>query len=125
MKDEEIVEKLEENDIFTTDDPAEAIYVLRDGTLISGDFEYGSRGEDHSCIERVFADINRYTKSFWEEMFKRTEVVMLVPECNEAYYYEPITAAQRNVVEELGYNLRDYDDYGKDDDMEEEEEMEL
>lgn len=110
MKDEEIVEKLEESDIFTTDDPAEAIYVLRDGTLISGDFEYGSRGEDHSCIERVFDDINRYTKNFWEEMFERTEVVMLVPESCEAYYYEPPTKEQMQVVIELGYDLLDYAD---------------
>lgn len=84
ITDDEIVETLENEGFEMTNDPNDAIYVLRDGRMISGQIYYGVRGEDHRMIENLFNDIDRYDEKFWETAFERTGVLMLIPETRMA-----------------------------------------
>lgn len=107
MTDKEIHERLQDGEIELTDNPWEAIYIMRDGSLISGNFSYGSRGDDHRIIEYIFDDINRYSKGFWDQMFKRTGMIMLIPETMQALVPDFIvpTTQQRSILNELEYEI--------------------
>jgi len=96
---EEIIKKFEAEGIETTDNLAEAIYILSDGTLISGMFYDGSRTEDHRIIEILFDDINRYTPNFWSIAHERTGMVQHVPETS----YILKTAGQEVTTEQQTY----------------------
>lgn len=80
MDNKTIIEILSEYDVETTKNIDEAIYILTDGQLISGMFDYGSRTQDHRCIEALFDDTDRYDKQFWNKVVERTGVVQYVPE---------------------------------------------
>ena len=80
---EEIIKKFEAEGIETTDNLSESIYILDNGTMISGMPCYGDRTEDHRIIEILFDDIDRYTNNFWEIAHKRTGMIQHVPECNQ------------------------------------------
>lgn len=80
MDNEKILEILNEYDVGTTDSIEETIYILTNGQLISGMFEYGSRTEDHRILEVLFSDTDRYDKDFWNKVVERTGVVQYVPE---------------------------------------------
>lgn len=111
ISDDDIVERFEAEDIGTTDDEASAIYVLRNGTMIDGGFQSGCRGEDHACVEHILPGASRYSGDFWEEVFARTEMVMLVPETKMAVYPEWLTPTtdQQAVIDDLGYETsQDY-----------------
>lgn len=78
----EIITMFEEEGVETTENLEEAIYILDDGTLISGMFYDGCRTEDHRIIEVLFDDIDRYTEDFWEQAHARTGMIQHVPESN-------------------------------------------
>lgn len=80
LTNEQIIELFEAEGVETTEDINEAIYILDDGTLISGMFYDGMRTEDHRIIEVLFEDIDRYTKYFWEQAHERTGMIQHVPE---------------------------------------------
>lgn len=80
LTNKKIIEMFEEEGIETTDNLEEAIYILSDGTLISGMFYDGMRTEDHRIIEVLFEDIDRYTPNFWEIAHERTGMIQHVPE---------------------------------------------
>lgn len=80
MTNKEIIEIFENEGIETTNDITQAIYILSDGTLISGMFYDGDRTEDHRIIEVLFDDIDRYTDNFWQLAHERTGMVQHVPE---------------------------------------------
>lgn len=80
LSNKKIIEMFEEEGIETTDNLEEAIYIMPDGTLISGMFYDGMRTEDHRIIETLFNDIDRYTPNFWEIAHKRTGMIQHVPE---------------------------------------------
>src|SRR5699024_316808 len=75
----QIIKIFEDEGIETTDNLAEAIYILTDGTLISGMFYDGMRTEDHRIIEILFDDIYRYTPNFWSIAHERTGMIQHVP----------------------------------------------
>ena len=82
--DDQIIDIMEDNGIGTTKDPYQAIYILRDGTYLSGMFSYGSRSEDHRCIESCIDDYDRYDgQKFWSAVHQNLGVVMVVPETKE------------------------------------------
>ncbi|MGL5714981.1 MAG: hypothetical protein ACRCX2_18340 [Paraclostridium sp.] len=65
----------------------EAIYILEDGTLWSGEPDGGLRGLDHHTIE-AFSEADRYDNQvFWKEVFTKLRLVMVVPECFEIIYW--------------------------------------
>ncbi|BDA81641.1 hypothetical protein [Staphylococcus phage vB_SsapH-Golestan-100] len=76
----QIIEMFEAEGVETTESLAEAIYIMSDGTLISGMFYDGMRTEDHRIIEILFDDIDRYTPNFWHIAHQRTGMLQHVPE---------------------------------------------
>lgn len=65
-----------------TDLVEESIYILRDGRLISGGFDYGVRGEEHRCIDSL-VELSGYDSSKWKIFHTVTDMVMVVPETKE------------------------------------------
>ena len=107
LSDDEIVERMEENGVPTTENPNEAIYILRDGRMLSGNFTGGSRTEDHRCIESCFDTIDRYTENFFSIVHTKLGVVQVSPESN----YLLIMQNQK-LTEEQKMRLEfDYNDY--------------
>lgn len=105
LSDEDIVEKFTDSGIELTTNPFEAIYLLRNGKLISGGFYDGVRGEDHRCVQCLFDDINRYSPNFWEECMKRTGMVILIPENRQAMMLKSqiLTVPQQKILKQLNY----------------------
>ena len=107
LSDSEIRQRLEDDGYEFTDNPEEAIYVLRNGDMVSGGFYDGIRGEDHRMIESVMDDIDRYDDNFWSEVFNRTSMLMLIPETKQALIGEnqKLTSKQKYILKQLGYEL--------------------
>lgn len=80
LTNKQIIKAFEAEGVETTDNLAEAIYIMSDGTLISGMFFDGMRTEDHRIIEVLFNDIDRYTPNFWHIAHQRTGMLQHVPE---------------------------------------------
>ena len=99
LTNEQIIEAFENEGIETTTDINEAIYILSDGTLISGMFYDGDRTEDHRTIEILFNDINRYTPNFWNIAHERTGMIQHVPETS----YILKTVGQEVTTEQQAY----------------------
>lgn len=91
----------------------EAFYLLFDGTLWDGVFEYtGMRDLDHREVE-AFTTLDRYDKGFWEFITKDMGLILLVPECKEIQInpkLEPSIeqARQVNELKRLGYIVREF-----------------
>ena len=103
MDDKKILEILESEGLDTTLDPQQAIYILRNGALINGDFVSGYRANDHRMIEVVMENTNRYDPNFWSKVHSELGVVMLVPETKEVLVMENqvLTPQQKNIVKAL------------------------
>ena len=99
LTNKQIIKMFETEGIETTDNLKEAIYILSDGTLISGMFYDGSRTEDHRIIEILFNDINRYTPNFWHIAHEITGMIQHVPETS----YILKTAGQEVTTEQQTY----------------------
>ena len=99
LTNEQIIEAFENEGIETTIDINEAIYILSDGTLISGMFYDGDRTEDHRIIEILFDDINRYDNDFWKLAHERTGMIQHVPETS----YILKTVSQEVTTEQKAY----------------------
>ena len=99
LKNEQIIKMFEVEGVETTDNLAEAIYILSDGTWISGMFYDGDRTEDHRIIEVLFDDIDRYTPNFWSIAHKRTGMIQHVPETS----YILKTVGQEVTTEQQNY----------------------
>src|SRR5699024_4535169 len=99
LTNKQIIKMFEAEGVETTDNLAEAIYILSDGTIISGMFYDGSRTEDHRIIEILFNDINRYTPNFWSIAHERTGIIQHVPETS----YILKTAGQDATTEQQAY----------------------
>jgi hypothetical protein len=116
MTDQEIEDKFDDADVYTTYNPLQAIYLLRDGTLINGDYGGGARGIDHAIVECLFDDGDRYSDGFWDSVFEETEMVMLVPETKQVVYPSWMTPTkwQKEYIDELvneyGYEIAE-DEY--------------
>ena len=80
LTNKQIIKMFEAEGVKTTENLEEAIYILSDGTLISGMFYDGDRTEDHRIIEVLFDDIDRYTPNFWHIAHERTGMIQHVPE---------------------------------------------
>lgn len=103
MDDKKILEILESEGFDTTLDPQQAIYILRNGALINGDFVSGFRANDHRMIEVVMKNTNRHDPDFWSKVHSELGVVMLVPETKKVLVMENqiLTTQQENIVKSL------------------------
>lgn len=99
LTNQQIIKMFEDEGVETTDNLHEAIYILSDGTLISGMFYDGYRTEDHRIIEVLFDDIDRYTPNFWSIAHERTGMVQHVPETS----YILKTVGQEVTTEQQNY----------------------
>lgn len=116
VSDTAIKKYMKDNDISSTTNPLEAIYALRDGTMISGNFEYGSRGDDHRIISGLIKEGDNFNRSsedqnkFWQQLQAKTSMIMLVPESKEALKAEgqQLTPLQKSIVARGGYKVEDY-----------------
>ena len=101
----QIIKIFEDEGIETTDNINEAIYILTDGTLISGMFYDGDRTEDHRIIEILFDDIDRYTPNFWSIAHERTGMIQHVPECNQLLINKTnvLSDEQLEIVEQMEF----------------------
>jgi hypothetical protein len=96
--------KVESELEVTTDDITKGIYVLKDGTIWSGYlWDDCIRDTEHREIE-AFTHTNRYDAGFWEEVFSHLQVVMLIPEAEQAIY-KNLSYAQKVVLEKSNYEL--------------------
>lgn len=105
-------EILLQHDIETTTNPIEAIYILNDGTLVSGVYYDGERSEDHRILELI-SKYDRYDDFFWLDLFMNHALVMLEPETKTIYTAENqiISTTQLNIVTDLmtkGYEWKTF-----------------
>lgn len=116
VTDEQIKAYVEDYGYEMTDNLGEALYILRDGSMISGGYDMGIRGEDHNMIvdlisEGVEKDKNSEgATNFWKALHQKTSLVRVVPETNSALIAtgQQLTAPQRHVIDELGYRVEEY-----------------
>lgn len=116
VTDEQIKAYVEDYGYEMTDNLDEALYILRDGSMISGGYDMGIRGEDHNMIvdlisEGVEKDKNSEgATNFWKALHQKTSLVRVVPETNSALIAtdQQLTAPQRHVIDELGYKVEEY-----------------
>ena len=116
VPDEQIKAYVEDYGYEMTDNLDEALYILRDGSMISGGYDMGIRGEDHNMIvdlisEGVEKDKNSEgATNFWKALHQKTSLVRVVPETNSALIAtgQQLTAPQRHVIDELGYRVEEY-----------------
>lgn len=111
ISDQTLRERAEEEGITLTDDPEESIFILRDGTGISGDFDMGIRGTDHNTITGlVEPEIDQNDNEFWARVHATTGVLRLVPETSTAMIMEgqQLTTAQQNAIESVNATVQEY-----------------
>ncbi|WP_288528772.1 hypothetical protein [uncultured Secundilactobacillus sp.] len=111
ISDQELKERAVEGELTLTQDPAEAIFLLRDGTGISGEMEMGVRGLDHNSVTSlVEPEIKSGDPNYWVKVHAATDLVRLVPETNTALILEgqALTLAQRRAIEELDATVEPY-----------------
>lgn len=101
---------MEEQDLQFTQNPADAIFLTKDGKLISGKSVYNEesiRDVDHSVLQYL-VDLSRYDKNFWRDAIKLSGFVMLIPENKQVMFIpdQLLTAAQQLV---LNQKFSDYE----------------
>ncbi|KRL54011.1 hypothetical protein [Furfurilactobacillus rossiae] len=93
-----------------TDDPSQAIYLLTDGSMISGSDpeEPMERSYDHRMIEGLPGiDLSRYDDEFWAKTLDKTGMVLLTPETKMALTTDGqhLNSTQQKVLDEAGYTV--------------------
>lgn len=114
VTDNEIKRYLTDNDYKLTADLGEALYILRDGSFISGEYEYGYRTQDHKMMQDLISEGDGlYTDSaekFWGALQAKTEMIRVVPETNEALIgvNQKLTPKQQEIIDSSGYQVDEY-----------------
>ena len=96
---------VKEAEHFEEHNPFHAIYVLRNGKMLSGEFVDNVRCIDHRSIGYII-DSNPYIcDDFWLQVFQ-LGVIMLIPETRQIAYPSFIkpTAKQRKIISYLRAN---------------------
>lgn len=104
-----LVKNLLEAEVQLTEDINTAMYILDDGQMIDGEFDFGIRGQDHRIIEAGI-DYDRYAKDFWTRLHREYRVVRLVPETNVALVKgrQRLTEAQKALLANTNYEIEVY-----------------
>lgn len=116
VTDDQVKAYVLDNDSQLTDDINEALYILRDGSMISGMYEDGIRGDDHRMIEGLISEgetmhqNDQATVDFWKALHQKTSLVRVVPETKQALIAkgQKLTANQKEVIDELNYQVQEY-----------------
>lgn len=91
-------------DAATTEDINQAIFIMKDGTLIDGEFDCGIRGDDHNELLDYFNGMN------WEELHQQLDIVRLVPETKFALIGkgQELNQAQQDLLNNSDYQVAEY-----------------
>lgn len=96
------VEALMSEDYMAGDNIEEAVYILADGSLWDGGFDYGMRCVEHREAE-TFSELDRYDgQAFWDDVAVRLSLVMIIPETKEVLIHpeQIVTEAQKGRIRE-------------------------
>jgi hypothetical protein len=103
-----------EGGLVVHNDLSQAMYLLPDGSMIDGEFDYGSRGQDHRAVF-VAVDYPDYyevsnTMELWDRLHKEYRLVRLVPESMTALIKgrQRLTPEQMNILAHSGYEIEKY-----------------
>lgn len=116
VSDEQIKAYVKDNDSQLTNDLDEALYILRDGSMISGMYDAGIRGDDHRMIEGLISEgkemyqSDEATVNFWQKLHEKTSLVRVVPETKQALIArgQSLTVKQREIINQLNYQVQEY-----------------
>ena len=91
-------------DAVTTDDINQAIFIMKDGTLIDGEFDCGIRGDDHNELLDYFDGMT------WEELHQQLDIVRLVPETKFALIGkgQELNQDQQDLLNNSDYQVAEY-----------------
>lgn len=99
------------DEVEFTDNPFDAIYILEDGTMVSGKYVDGFRTEDHRVMELVSV-FDRYSgEDFWLDLLEVKGMLLVEPETEIIYNRNGFNEKQGTIVSELlsnGYELRHF-----------------
>lgn len=92
------------DDVELTDDIDEAIFIMNDGTMISGEFDCGIRGTDHNELLSYFDNMD------WEQLHKELHIVRLVPETHFALINkgQQLNEVQQDLLNDSDYTIAEY-----------------
>ena len=91
-------------DAATTEDIDQAIFIMKDGTLIDGEFDCGIRGDDHNELLDYFDGMT------WEELHQQLKIVRLVPETKFALIGkdQELNQDQQDLLNNSDYQVAEY-----------------
>ena len=91
-------------DAVTTEDISQAIFIMKDGTLINGEFDCGIRGDDHNELLDYFDGMD------WEELHQQLNIVRLVPETKFALIGkgQELNQVQQDLLNNSDYQVAEY-----------------
>lgn len=106
----------EELEMGQTDNPYEALYILRDGTMIGSIDDYGNRSEDHRAITGLISEGDDYyhtsdgANKFWSALHEKTGVIRVVPETGEALIAvnQKLSPVQQEIIEDYDLRVDEY-----------------
>lgn len=110
ISDEQIEKYFYEEGEELTTDPEHALFILRNGAMISDGAQDGVRGTDHNALTSIAEDVPSTDPQLWSKLHARTGVVRMVPETRKALIMEgqALTAAQQDLVKQTGYTVEAY-----------------
>ena len=120
VSDQAIKQFAKDNDLAMTNDINRAIYLLRDGSMIEGEYDedpYSNcRVGDHRCIMGLTSEADEFYNSdsnqirFWDKLHEKTQLVRLVPETNEALIIkgQKLTDKQEEILATSDYQVDEY-----------------
>lgn len=107
--------RLLENDVMFTDNIDTAMYLLPDGSMIDGEFDFGMRGQDHRIIFGGVEYGDYYlssntNKTHWTRLHREYKVIRLVPESNIALIKnrQRLTDEQKEILKGTNYEIEIY-----------------
>jgi len=92
-----------------TDNIDEAIFILENGQMVSGDFDMGMRGLDHNCIICLAPSELSHNEK-WNHIHSVYNVVRLVPETKEALItgVQILSSIQKQLLKDSNYKISVY-----------------
>lgn len=140
ISDEEINDFLNEYEYETTFNLNEAIFLFRDGTMMSGEYSYdlagmevvevdddkmqiqskylrSSRGLCHNVVADLMNISIYLDEKFWSKFHAATGAVRIQPETSEALVMEQqaLTKAQKAIIASSGFKVIPYCEYMRSD----------
>lgn len=119
VTDEALHKWIKDDELKVTDNINEALYIMRDGTMISGtDSETGIRGLDHMCAQDIISEGNTRNlygsgngvEKFWQALHAKTGLIRYAPETETALIGEgqELTDEQLKALSSADYKIENY-----------------